>query len=304
MKTNIDVILQAGLLKPQKGTIIPVEDIDKYPPDRILILITGAQGEEFGALNRAANKTNKKLMLKKGDRIILSASVVPGNERQVEAMKDGLARQGVKIITYRTPGEETVHATGHGNKEDVRWLHKKIHAKFFVPIHGNHFRLQLHKELAMELGMPEANIVVPDNGSIIEITHEGTKIGVRKEKAPASPMMVDGFSVGDEQNVVMRDRQMLATDGMFVVMAVIDAKSGLLRKSPDIISRGFVYLKENQELLRQTRILTKRTIEAAAKNLNPNNLDNIKNIVGETVSKYLLQKTAKRPLVIPVILLM
>jgi ribonuclease J len=219
-------------------------------------------------------------------------------------MKDGLARQGVKIITYRTPGEETVHATGHGNKEDVRWLHKKIHAKFFVPIHGNHFRLQLHKELAMELGMPEANIVVPDNGSIIEITHEGTKIGVRKEKAPASPMMVDGFSVGDEQNVVMRDRQMLATDGMFVVMAVIDAKSGLLRKSPDIISRGFVYLKENQELLRQTRILTKRTIEAAAKNLNPNNLDNIKNIVGETVSKYLLQKTAKRPLVIPVILLM
>jgi ribonuclease J len=156
----------------------------------------------------------------------------------------------------------------------------------------------------MELGMPEANIVVPDNGSIIEITHEGTKIGVRKEKAPASPMMVDGFSVGDEQNVVMRDRQMLATDGMFVVMAVIDAKSGLLRKSPDIISRGFVYLKENQELLRQTRILTKRTIEAAAKNLNPNNLDNIKNIVGETVSKYLLQKTAKRPLVIPVILLM
>lgn len=304
MKTNIDVILQAGLLKPQKGTIIPVEDIDKYPPDRILILITGAQGEEFGALNRAANKTNKKLMLKKGDRIILSASVVPGNERQVEAMKDGLARQGVKIITYRTPGEETVHATGHGNKEDVRWLHKKIHAKFFVPIHGNHFRLQLHKELAMELGMPEANIVVPDNGSIIEITHEGTKIGVRKEKAPASPMMVDGFSVGDEQNVVMRDRQMLATDGMFVVMAVIDAKSGLLRKSPDIISRGFVYLKENQELLRQTRILTKRTIEAASKNLNPNNLDNIKNIVGETVSKYLLQKTAKRPLVIPVILLM
>lgn len=304
MKTNIDVILQAGLLKIEKGTIISIDEIDKYPPDRILVLITGAQGEEFGGLNRLAQKTNKKLSLKKGDRIILSASVVPGNERAVQAMKDGLSRQGVKIISYRTPGEDFVHATGHGNKEDIKWLHRKMHAKFFVPIHGNHYHLELHKELAMELGMEENHIVVPDNGSIIEITHNGTKIGVRKEKAPASPMMVDGFSVGDEQNVVIRDRQMLAEDGMFVVMAVIDQKTGLLRKSPDIISRGFVYLKENQELLRQTRILTKRTIETAAKNLNANNLDTIKNIVGETVSKYLLQKTAKRPLVIPVILLM
>jgi ribonuclease J len=304
MKTNIDVIIQAGLLKPQKGTIIPIEDIEKYPPDRILVLITGAQGEEFGALNRAANKTNKKLVLRKGDRIILSASVVPGNERSVQAMKDGLSRQGVKIISYRTPGEDFVHATGHGNKEDIKWLHRKMHAKFFIPIHGNHYHLELHKELAMELGMPEDHIVVPDNGSIIEITHNGTKIGVRKEKAPSSPMMVDGFSVGDEQNVVIRDRQMLAEDGMFVVMAVINGQTGMLRKSPDIISRGFVYLKENQELLRQTRILTKRTIETYSKQMDPNNLENIKNTVAETVSKYLLQKTAKRPLVIPVILIM
>jgi ribonuclease J len=304
MKANIDVIIQAGLLKPQKGTIIPVEDIEKYPPDRILVLITGAQGEEFGALNRAANKTNKKIMLRKGDRIILSASVIPGNERQVQAMKDGLSRQGVKIISYRTPGEEYVHATGHGNKEDIKWLHRKVHPRFFIPIHGYHYHLELHKELAMELGMPEANIVVPDNGSIIEITHEGTKIVARKEKAPASPMIVDGFSVGDEQNVVIRDRQMLAEDGMFVVVAVLDSKTGLLRKSPDLISRGFVYLKENQELLRQTRVLVKRTIETTWKQVSHNDLDPLKNMVADTVSKYLLQKTAKRPLVIPVILVM
>lgn len=304
MKTNLDIAIQAGLLKPKKDSIISIDQIDNYPPDRLLILVTGAQGEEFGYLNRLASKSVKKMALKKGDRIILSSSIIPGNERAIEKMKDGLSRQGVKMITYRTPGEEHVHATGHGNKEDVKWLHRKIHAKFFIPIHGNHYRLELHKDLAMEIGMPEENIVVPDNGSIIEITHQGTKIGVRKEKAPSTPMMVDGFSVGDEQSVVIRDRQMLATDGMFVVMAVIDQKTGLLRKSPDIISRGFVYLKENQELLRQTRILTKRTIEAASKGLNANNLDNVKNIVGETVSKYLLQKTAKRPLVIPVILLM
>ncbi len=304
MKTNLEIAIQAGLLKPKKDTIISVDEVDNYPPNRLLILVTGAQGEEFGFLNRLANKSVKKLSLKKGDRIILSASIVPGNERQVQAMKDGLSRQGVKIISFRTPGEDFVHATGHGNKEDIKWLHRKMHARFFIPIHGNHYHLELHKELAMELGMPEDHIVVPDNGSIIEISADGKKISVRKEKAPASPMVVDGFSVGDEQSVVIRDRQILATDGMFIVMVVIDQKTGLLRKSPDIISRGFVYLKENQELLRQTRILTKRTVEQAAKHLDAHGIDTLKNTVADTVGKYLLQKTAKRPLVIPVILLM
>jgi ribonuclease J len=304
MKTNLDVIVQAGLMKPKKDTIIPMEDVDKYPPHKIIILSTGGQGEKFSALNRAADKTNKKFTLKKGDTIILSASIVPGNERQVQAMKDGLSRQGVKIISYRTPGEDFVHATGHGNKEDIRWLHRKIHEKFFIPIHGNHYHLELHKELAMELGMAEDHIVVPDNGSIIEITDNGNKIGVRKEKAPSSPMMVDGFSVGDEQNVVIRDRQMLAEDGMFVIMALLDPRTGVLKKSPDIISRGFVYLKENQDLLRHARVLIKRTIEQETKGQNPINFDQVKNTVADVVSKYLFQHTAKRPLVIPVILSM
>jgi len=302
MKTNIDIAIEAGLLKPAKDTIIPMTDIDKYPPHKILILSTGGQGEEFSGLNRAANKTDKNFSLKKGDTVILSSSIIPGNERAIEKMKDGIARQGIKIIGYRTPGEEYVHATGHGNKEDVRWLHRKINEKFFIPIHGNHYRLQLHKDLVMEMGMAEDHIVVPDNGSIIEITDNGTKIGVRKEKAPAAPMMVDGFSVGDEQNVVIRDRQMLAEDGMFVVVALLDTKTGLLKKSPDIISRGFVYLKESQELVRHTRGLIKRTIEQETRGQQQPNIDQIKNIVADTVSKYLFQQTAKRPLVLPVIL--
>jgi ribonuclease J len=306
MKTNIEVAIEAGYFKPKKDTIIPLEDVEKYPPHKIVILMTGAQGEEFAALNRAANKTHTKFSLKKGDTIVLSASVIPGNERAVERVKDGLARQGVKIISYRTPGEEYVHATGHGNKEDVRWLHHKLHEKFFIPIHGNHYRLQQHKELAMETGIPEQNIIVPDNGSIIEIIDEGSKIVMRKEKAPANPMIVDGFSVGDEQSVVLRDRQMLATDGMFMVVAMIDSRTGLLRKSPDIISRGFVYLKENQDLLRHTRTLIKKTVEDSYRRERAPGVsadfEAIKNIVAETVGKYLLQKTGKRPLVIPVVL--
>ena len=240
--------------------------------------------------------------LHKGDTIILSASIIPGNELKVQKMKDGLTRQGVRIISYRTGGEDFVHATGHGNQEDIKWLHRKTHPKFFIPIHGHHSMLVRHKELAMEIGMSEENIVVPDNGSIIEISADGEKMILRKEKAPSGAMMVDGISVGDTQDVVIRDRKMLAEDGMFVIMALVDQKTGKLKKSPDLISRGFVYLKENQELLRQVRLIIKKSVEDSTARMNPVDFDQIKNNLGETVSKYLYQKTAKRPLVIPVIL--
>lgn len=306
MKTNIEVAIEAEYFKPKKDTIIPIEDADKYPPNKVVVLMTGAQGEEFAALNRAANKSHAKFNLHEGDTIILSASVVPGNERAVERMKDGLARQGVHVISYRTAGEDFVHATGHGNKEDVRWLHKKINAKFFIPIHGNHYRLQAHKDLAVELGMPAENVIVPDNGSIIEISADGEKIIKRKERAPSGLMMVDGLAVSDVQEVVIRDRQMLAQDGMFVIIAILDQKTGKLKKSPDLISRGFVYLKENQELLRQVRILIKKGTEDSVSKIKITDengaLDSVKAHIGETISKFLFQKTGKRPLVIPVIL--
>ena len=303
MKTNIEVAIEAGFFRPKKGTIIPIEEVKDYPPNKVVILMTGAQGEEFAALNRAANKSHTKFSLQKGDTIILSASIVPGNERAVEKMKDGLARQGVRVISYRTAGEDFVHATGHGNKEDVKWLHRKIHAKFFIPIHGNHYRLVLHKELAMELGLSEENIIVPDNGSIIEISADGQRITKRKEKAPSGLMMVDGTSIGDAQDVVIRDRMMLAQDGMFVIIELIDQKTGKLKKSPDLISRGFVYLKENQELLRQVRIIIKKGVEdATARAGQQIDFDQIKAALGESISKFLYQKTAKRPLIIPVIL--
>lgn len=301
LKTNMEVCELAGIFKPKKGTIIPVEDADNYPPNKVLIMMTGAQGEEFAALSRAANKTHKKFTIRPGDTIILSSSIVPGNEIAVQHLKDNLTRHGVKIISYRT-SETTVHATGHGDQEDIKWLHRKTHPKFFIPIHGWHSMLVKHKEIAMSLGMSAENIVVPDNGSIIEIINEGQKIVTRKEKAPSGPMMVDGFSIGDEQDVVIRDRQMLAQDGMFVLIATIDSIDGKLRKSPDIISRGFIYLKENQELLHQVRLIIKKTIEDGTRGMHPINFDMIKTNLGDNISKFLYQKTAKRPLVIPVLL--
>jgi len=309
LKTNIDVAIEAGIFKPKKGTIISIEESINYPPNKVVILMTGAQGEEFAALNRAANKSHTKFSLHKGDTIILSASVVPGNELQVQRMKDGLTRQGVHIISYRTSGEDFVHATGHGNQEDIKWLHRKTHPKFFIPIHGWHSMLVRHKELAMEIGMSEENIVVPDNGSLIEISADGQKITMRKERAPSAAMMVDGVSISDTQDVVIRDRILLAQDGMFVIIALIDQKTGKLKKSPDLISRGFVYLKENQELLHQVRIVIKKSIENRAAKTSarltregPIDFDYIKRELGINVSKFLYQKTEKRPLVIPVIL--
>ncbi len=302
MKTNIEVAIEAGFFQPKKGTIIPIEEVNSYPPNKIVVLMTGAQGEEFASLNRAANKLHKKFSLAKGDTIILSSSIIPGNELQVQKMKDALSRQGVRIISYRTPGEDFVHATGHGNKEDVKWLHRKIHPKFFIPIHGHHYHLELHKELAMELGMSEENIVVPDNGSVIEISADGQKITRRKERAPSGAMLVDGASISDTQDVVIRDRVMLAQDGMFVIIALVDQKTGKLKKSPDLISRGFVYLKENQELLRQVRMMIKKSVEDTTARNRTVDFDFIKQELGENISKFLFQKTAKRPLVIPVIL--
>lgn len=302
MKTNMEVAIEAGLLKPKKDTIIPIEDVDKYPQDKIIILMTGAQGEEFAALNRAAQKTHKKFTLKKGDTVILSASIIPGNERSVQKVKDGLARQGVNIISYRTAGEDYVHATGHGNKEDIKWLHRKVNEKFFIPIHGYHAHLQSHKRLAVECGVKEENVIVPDNGSIIEISADGQKMVLRKEKAASGLMMVDGFTIGDEQEVVIRDRKMLAEDGMFVVVATIDSKTGKLKKSPDIISRGFVYLKESQDLLHEARNIVKHSIEENTGGIVPVNFEVLRGTLGDELSKFLFQKTAKRPLVIPVLL--
>lgn len=301
MKVNIDIALAAQMLTVKKDTIIQAQDVDQYPPDRVIILSTGAQGEEFAALMRMATKNHKYIRITPRDTVLLSSSIIPGNEKTVEKLKDNIARQGAKIIHYRT-SEVYIHSTGHGNRGELEWLHKKIKPKFFIPVHGNHYRLKLHADLAESLGMPASHIVVPDTGTIIEVSADGEKISTLKEKAPGSPMMVDGFAIGDMQEVVIRDRQHLAQDGMFVIIANLNAVNGKLKKSPDIISRGFVYLRESQDLLQQTRYIIKKTIEDATVGMNPINFEFLKELVTENVGKYLFQQTAKRPVIIPVIL--
>lgn len=190
MRNNVEICIAAGLLKPKEGVIIRAEEMEKYPPDRIVMLATGAQGDEFAAMMRMATKTHKTVRLLPTDTVVLSSSIIPGNERTVEKLKDNIARHGAKILHYRT-SEVYIHSTGHGNKGELEWLHKKVRPKFFIPTHGNHYRLRLHAELAESLGTPRENIIVPDNSMIIEIQGGGRKIVALKERAPNGPLMVD-----------------------------------------------------------------------------------------------------------------
>ena len=278
---------------------MPVGEIEKLPPNKVLMIATGAQGEEFAALMRMSNKTHKYVRLQRSDTIILSSSVIPGNDRAVEKLKDNLYRHDAKIITYL---DSDVHTSGHGKRGELEWVHKQIPYKYFMPVHGSHFRLKMHAELAAGLGCPRENIIVPDNGSIIEIREGGKQFMKLAEKAPSDDMVVEGLNIGDISEVVIRDRKMLAGDGIFVVIALVNSRNGRLKKSPDIIARGFVYLRESQELLSEARNIIRRSIESATVGANPIDFDLAKNAVSEDVSRFLFQRTAKKPIVIPVIL--
>jgi ribonuclease J len=299
MKTNVEVAKLANMLKVKPETLISLEEMSKYPDNKVVILATGAQGEEFAALGRIANKVHKHIRLTKRDTILMSSSIVPGNERAVQNLKDKLSRQGAHLIHYRT---SDIHSSGHANHDELQWIHRKIHPKFFIPVHGYHYMLRVHADIERKLGMQEENIIIPDNGMVIEIQDGGNKIVALKEKVSNELIVVDGTTVGKIQDVVMRDRQLLAEDGMFVVIAVIDSKTHSLKKSPDLISRGFVYLKESQDLLYQTRTLTKKVIEDALARPGAINIDQMKADVSDATAKFLLQKTAKHPVIIPVII--
>ncbi len=298
MKSNVEIIKYLKLAKTD-GIIIPITEMQNYPPDRVILLVTGSQGEEFAALMRIVNKSHKYITLRKEDTVLLSSSIIPSNHSAITRLKDKLYRSEAKIITYT---DSDVHASGHGNKEELSWIHNKINYKYFVPVHGNHYMLQQHAALAQSLGTPAENIIVPDNGSIIEISDGGKKIEVLPMKAPNEVVTVDGFAISDLQEVVIRDRQLLSEAGIFMIVASINTKTGRLKKSPDIISRGFVYLRESQDLLQEARNIIKRLIERNIQGKDQIDFELLKKIVADELSKFLFQQTAKEPLVIPVIL--
>ena len=297
MRTNIEIARELGLTKYRDDTVVPVESMHEYPPEKIIILATGAQGDEFASLARIGNKTHKHIRLTPSDTVVLSSSVIPGNERAVQKLKDNLSRQGAHIITSHA---SDVHASGHGNREEAAWIHRQIKPKFFIPVHGYHYMLRVHADLAIEQGVHPKNVAIPDNSSIIEI-QGGEKIVKLPMKAPAELRVVEGNTVTELSDVLMRDRKALGQEGFCVVVATIDRRTGKLHKSPDIISRGFVYLRDNKELMDQTRLIIRKSVEGAMRNPRAADLDAAREDLAESVSRFLLQRTMKRPIVIPVI---
>lgn len=298
IRNNLEIAQKTGLLTMKKDTVISAQDIPDYPADKIVILSTGAQGEEFAALMRIATKQHKHITLTPRDTVVLSSSVIPGNEISVQKLKDNLYRNGVTVINYRT---SDVHSTGHGNSGELVWINQKVGAKFFMPGYGYYSMTWSHAKAVEQAGRPRDTIILGDNGMVIDIV-DGEKIQIHKEKVPNAPLVVDGFAIGDMQEVVIRDRQALSKDGMFVIIATVNLKTGKLRKSPDIISRGFVYLRENQEMLNQARLLIKKTVEDSTRGMNPVDLDYVKNTLTDTMSGFLFSRTNKAPMVIPVLI--
>lgn len=298
MKSNIEIAKELGSIKAEKHTFIEAKDIHRYPDNKITIIGTGAQGESNAFLMRYATGEHREVQLKKGDTVIFSSSVVPGNERSVQALKDHLYKRGAHVFHYKMMD---IHSSGHGKREDLREMLRLLRPKFLVPIHGYFSMMARHAELGVEvLNMPKENIALAENGQVVEVTPN--KITTTKNFVESNIVMVDGLGVGDVSHVVLRDRQLMSTEGMFIIIAVIDSQTGKVKGEPDIISRGFIYMKESKDLLRQTRKKIKETIARTVIPGTDINWPYIRNSLRDRIGKFLYSKTRRRPMILPVII--
>ncbi|HAM88233.1 MAG: Ribocuclease J [Candidatus Falkowbacteria bacterium GW2011_GWC2_38_22] len=319
MNDNVEIAHKIGYLDFNPRILANDSDINKLSDDKIMILGTGAQGETNAFLVRVVTGEHRTISLKKGDTVIFSSSVIPGNERSIQNLKDQVVRQGAHIIHYQMMD---VHAGGHAKQEDLKLMMRLLKPKFFIPIEGSHYMLRAHAELAEQVGIPSENIFVPDNGQVVEISavnahvkipHHNYPGAVRtnipeqvvgtltKEKVVTDYVMVDGLGVGDVSNIVLRDRRVMAEDGMIVVIATIDTKTGEPIGNPDIISRGFVYMKENRELIEKTRMKVKTLVKENSTATKTDD-DFIKNKIRNEVGQFLFSRTKRRPMVLPVVI--
>lgn len=297
MKMNVKIAQELGYIPAHKNTIIPVEDVHKYPENKILIICTGAQGEPNAVFSRIVNGSHRYISIKKSDIVVFSSSVIPGNERSVQKVKDQIYRLSDNVIHSSIMD---VHSGGHANAEDIKKILHQIKPDYFLPVYANHYMLVEAKKLALREGFRDEQVQVLDNGNIIKFQKDRKPI-ILKEKANTDYVMVDGLGVGDVSEIVLRDRRMMADDGMIVIIATIDAKTGGIIGNPDLISRGFVHMKENRDLIEKTRMRVKKIV----KDKNPMSAaddDYIKNKIRNDIGQFLFTATKRRPMVLPVVI--
>jgi ribonuclease J len=301
MNDNVEIAHQIGYMKFNPRILVTDNELNRLPDNKVLILGTGAQGESNAFLVRVVSHEHKTIHLKEGDTVIFSSSVIPGNERTIQSLKDMITRQGADVIHYEMMD---VHAGGHAKQEDLKLMMRLLKPEYLMPIEGNHFMLKAHGDLGTTVGIPKENVFIADNGQIVEFAKNeaGVTVGrLTKEKVITDYVMVDGLGVGDVSNIVLRDRRVMSEDGMVVIIATIDSKTGKTIGNPDIISRGFVYMKESRELIEDTRMKVKKMVETHDSKTSAD-IDYVKNRIRDEVGQFLFVKTKRRPMVLPVVI--
>jgi len=288
------VAMQLGELTIPSDYLLEVDDLDSYRDDELLILTTGSQGEPMSGLTRMAFSEHRKLQIKPSDKVIISATPIPGNEKFVSRVINQLYRCGAEVIYGAM---EEVHVSGHACQEEIKLMHTLVRPKYFIPVHGEYRMLWQHAELAETMGMDRQNIILPVNGQVIEMSQDSLSIA---GTVPVGEVLVDGLGIGDVGNVVLRDRKHLSQDGLIIVAMAFDRTNGILVSGPDVISRGFVYVRENEDIIESTRDVV-RTIIASYGRIEGSDWPSIKNRIKDELHPFIYEKIKRNPMILPII---
>ena len=295
MENAMKVSTELGYMKVPEGVVVDINHIKSLPKNKICIITTGSQGETMSALTRMAYSTHRQVDIQAGDRVIISASAIPGNENAIGNVVNELYRKDAEVVNER---EAALHVSGHACQEELKIIHALVQPKFFIPLHGEQRHLKTHAKLAQQMGMNPKHIIISDIGKVIELTPSSAKIN---GTVPSGRVFVDGYGVGDVGSVVLRDRKHLAEDGMIVVVTSMSGEDGSLVSGPDIITRGFVYVKESEALMEELRCVAMRALENCQRD-NCTDWAAIKSEVKNALSSFLYKKTKRNPMILPVIM--
>ncbi len=295
MVNVVGVAEELGILTLPENLLIDIDDMDKYQSHEIVIITTGSQGEPMAALSRMASSDHRKLEIQQGDLVVFSSTPIPGNEKSVTRVINQLFEKGADVI-YESLAE--VHVSGHACQEELKLMHSLVKPKYFIPAHGEFRHLMKHAQLAEGLGMPKENIFIAQNGSVIEFSKDSAKIN---GSVPAGRVLVDGLGVGDVGNIVLRDRKHLAEDGLMVVVVTIARETGKIAAGPDVISRGFVYVRESEVLMVEAKEVVRKALELCEQQ-NSREWSVLKNAIRDGLKDFLWEKTKRRPMILPVIM--
>jgi len=295
MLNVITVAHKLGYMKIPSDTLIEVDDINRYSPHQLCIITTGSQGEPMAALSRIANSEHKKIEIFPGDRVIISASPIPGNEKYVSRLIDDLFKQGADVI-YHSIAE--THVSGHACQEELKLIQTLVKPKYFIPVHGEYKHLRQHAKLAEKLGMDTSNIFILNNGKVLELDKDNARVaGI----VPAGRVLVDGLGVGDVGSVVLRDRQHLSQDGLIIAVLTLDHETGSVVAGPDIISRGFIYMKESEVLIEEIKVLLRKQLQTYEEN-GVKDWNTIKAGVKDVLKDFLFERTKRKPMILPIVM--